>query len=259
MSGRRRPCCVLRIHIRCIQALGRRQRRSVNRAARQNRCWTGCGIWKPRRPQRGHDVDGRDAERIAVDKQCKKDADCVPIKARACGFACTTGAVPKAQEKEWNETVKKGGQCKKWNESECAKLDTRPAPTCHGLSIGLISRHRQRERSIRCSERPYASHAVRDVVACEIHSETGRQGAEREREGLVSFSTWTLVGPSGNVKRSLREHFTFPSEWKISLSSSILVPQTVRSPSFVPRLSGGGERLDLPTRSTAVQLARALL
>ena len=114
-----------------------------------------------------------------------------------------------------------------------------------------------RERSIRRSERPDASHAVRDVVACEIHSETGRQGAEREREGLVSFSTWTLVGPSGNVKRSLREHFTFPSEWKISLSSSILVPQTVRSPSFVPRPSGGGARLDLPTTSLRLSPSHA--
>src|SRR5215207_5436091 len=31
-----------------------------------------------------------DAERIAVDKLCKKDADCMPINGRACGFVCAT-------------------------------------------------------------------------------------------------------------------------------------------------------------------------
>src|SRR5687767_403718 len=29
-----------------------------------------------------------DAERIKVDKTCKKDADCMPIKGRACQFIC---------------------------------------------------------------------------------------------------------------------------------------------------------------------------
>lgn len=84
-----------------------------------------------------------DAERIAHDKLCKKDADCMPIKGRACGFACTTGAIPKAEEKGWNETVKKvqDGQCKKWNDNECAKLKTKPAPTCQDRKIWCDKGH----------------------------------------------------------------------------------------------------------------------
>lgn len=73
-----------------------------------------------------------DAERIAVDKQCTSDAECVPVKGRACAFFCVTGSIPKAEEKEWNATVQKvtDNQCKKWNESACAKERTRPPPTC---------------------------------------------------------------------------------------------------------------------------------
>jgi hypothetical protein len=84
-----------------------------------------------------------DAERIAVDKLCKKDADCMPIKGRACGFVCTTGAIPKAEEKEWNETLKKvqDGQCKKWNDNECAKLKTKPAPTCQDRKVWCDKGH----------------------------------------------------------------------------------------------------------------------
>lgn len=73
-----------------------------------------------------------DAERIAVDKLCKKDADCMPIKGRACGFVCVTGAIPKIEEKDWNESLTKvkDGACKKWEANECAKLKTKPPPTC---------------------------------------------------------------------------------------------------------------------------------
>ena len=84
-----------------------------------------------------------DAERIAVDKQCKKDADCMPIKGRACGFACTTGAIPKSEEKEWNETLQKvkDGQCKKWNENECASLKTKAPPTCQDRKVWCDKGH----------------------------------------------------------------------------------------------------------------------
>jgi len=84
-----------------------------------------------------------DAERIAVDKLCKKDADCMPVKGRACGFNCTTGAIPKSEEKEWNETVTKvkDGQCKKWNDNECAQLKTKPAPTCQDRKVWCDKGH----------------------------------------------------------------------------------------------------------------------
>ena len=84
-----------------------------------------------------------DAERIAVDKACKKDADCMPVKGRACGFNCTTGAIPKSEEKEWNETLTKvkDGQCKKWNDNECAKLKTKPAPTCQERKVWCDKGH----------------------------------------------------------------------------------------------------------------------
>jgi hypothetical protein len=84
-----------------------------------------------------------DAERIAVDKLCKKDADCMPIKGRACGFVCTTGAIPKSEEKEWNETLQKvrDGQCKAWNDNECAKLKTKPPPTCQDRKVWCDKGH----------------------------------------------------------------------------------------------------------------------
>jgi hypothetical protein len=78
-----------------------------------------------------------DAKRIEVNKDCKKDADCVPIKGRACGFDCVNAAIPKSLEKNWNEAVSKvkDGQCKKWDANECAKLKTRPAPTCKDQKV----------------------------------------------------------------------------------------------------------------------------
>ncbi|MBX3220734.1 MAG: hypothetical protein KF795_09460 [Labilithrix sp.] len=84
-----------------------------------------------------------DAERIAVDKLCKKDADCTPIKGRACGFVCATGAIPKAEEKEWNDTVQKvkDGQCKKWSEQDCASLRTKPPPTCQERKVWCDKGH----------------------------------------------------------------------------------------------------------------------
>lgn len=73
-----------------------------------------------------------DAERIKVDKQCKKNEDCMAIKGRACTFNCENGAIPKAEEKDWTGALSKvkDGQCKKWTDNECSKLNTRPPPTC---------------------------------------------------------------------------------------------------------------------------------
>lgn len=84
-----------------------------------------------------------DAERIAVDKLCKKDADCMPIKGRACNFECVNGAIPKSEEKEWNEELKKvkEGPCKQWTDNECAKLDTRPAPKCEERKVWCDKGH----------------------------------------------------------------------------------------------------------------------
>lgn len=84
-----------------------------------------------------------DAQRIAVDKVCKKDADCVAIKGRACGFNCANGAIPKAEEKDWNAAVQKvkDGQCKKWNDNECSKLKTKPPPTCQERKVWCDKGH----------------------------------------------------------------------------------------------------------------------
>jgi hypothetical protein len=84
-----------------------------------------------------------DAERIAVDKACKKDADCMPIKGRACGFVCVTGAIPKIEEKDWTESLTKvkNGACKKWETNECAKLKTKPPPTCTERKIWCDKGH----------------------------------------------------------------------------------------------------------------------
>jgi hypothetical protein len=84
-----------------------------------------------------------DAERIAVDKDCKKDADCVAIKGRACGFDCVNGAIPKALEKDWNARVSKvkDGQCKKWDSNECAKLKTKTQPECKDRKVVCEAKH----------------------------------------------------------------------------------------------------------------------
>jgi hypothetical protein len=84
-----------------------------------------------------------DAERIQVDKQCKKDTDCMPIKGRACGFVCVTGAIPKVEEKDWTGalTKVKDGPCKKWEANECAKLKTKPPPTCTERKIWCDKGH----------------------------------------------------------------------------------------------------------------------
>jgi hypothetical protein len=84
-----------------------------------------------------------DAERIAVDKLCKKDADCMPIKGRACAFNCVNAAIPKAEEKDWNEalTKAKDGPCKKWTENECSKVNTKPAPTCKDKKVWCDKGH----------------------------------------------------------------------------------------------------------------------
>jgi hypothetical protein len=72
-----------------------------------------------------------DAERIKADKECKKDADCMPIKGRACQFICTNGSIPKAEQKTWEKAMSqaKDGACKKWADLGCKKPDAKP-PTC---------------------------------------------------------------------------------------------------------------------------------
>ena len=62
---------------------------------------------------------------------CKKDADCMPIKGRACQFICTNGSIPKAEQAEWDKemTAVKAGPCKKGDELGCKKPDAKP-PTC---------------------------------------------------------------------------------------------------------------------------------
>jgi hypothetical protein len=73
-----------------------------------------------------------DTKRIEFDKGCKKDSDCLVVKGRACAFHCPNGAIPKADEKAWNDAVAKAkdGSCKKWTDNDCAKLRTTPEPTC---------------------------------------------------------------------------------------------------------------------------------
>ena len=73
-----------------------------------------------------------DAERIKVDKICKKDADCMVIKGRACAFNCTSGAIPKAEEKDWTSELEKvkSGPCKKWTDMDCEKIAPPRAQTC---------------------------------------------------------------------------------------------------------------------------------
>jgi hypothetical protein len=84
-----------------------------------------------------------DAERIAVDKACKKDSDCMPVKARACAFNCANAAIPKSEEKDWTEamTKVKDGACKKWTDNECAKLKTKPQPACQDKKVWCDKGH----------------------------------------------------------------------------------------------------------------------
>lgn len=74
-----------------------------------------------------------DAERIKVDKACKKDADCIGIRGRACTFTCQNGAIPKAEQGDWDKEIAnvKDHQCKKWSENECSKISPpKNPPTC---------------------------------------------------------------------------------------------------------------------------------
>ena len=84
-----------------------------------------------------------DAERIAVDKDCKKDADCVGVKGRACGFNCVTGAIPKALEKDWNGVVTKvkDNQCKKYDANECIKYKAVQTPDCKDRKVACEKNH----------------------------------------------------------------------------------------------------------------------
>jgi hypothetical protein len=84
-----------------------------------------------------------DAARISVDKVCKKDADCMPIKGRACSFNCANGAIPKGEQKEWDTAMAKvkDGACKKWTDNQCDKLKTRPAPKCDDKKVASDKAH----------------------------------------------------------------------------------------------------------------------
>lgn len=84
-----------------------------------------------------------DAERIAVDKLCKKDDDCIAIRGRACAFNCVNAAIPKSEEKEWNEALEKvkNGPCKQWTEKSCASLRTRPQPACKERAVWCDKGH----------------------------------------------------------------------------------------------------------------------
>lgn len=84
-----------------------------------------------------------DAERIAVDKDCKKDADCVGVKGRACGFNCVNAAIPKSLEKDWNAVVTKvkDNQCKKYDANECIKYKTVQTPDCKDRKIACEKNH----------------------------------------------------------------------------------------------------------------------
>jgi hypothetical protein len=84
-----------------------------------------------------------DADRIEMDKLCKKDADCMPIMGRACNFNCFNGAIPKSEEKSWNGAVSKvkDGACKKWTDNDCAKQRTKPPPTCQDKKISCDKGH----------------------------------------------------------------------------------------------------------------------
>lgn len=79
-----------------------------------------------------HDAQAElDAEHIKVDAPCKKDADCMLVKGHACEFVCVDGAIPKAEQKEWDREIThvKAAQCKKWSDMGCKKADAKP-PTC---------------------------------------------------------------------------------------------------------------------------------
>ena len=79
-----------------------------------------------------HDATAElDAEHIKVDTACKKDADCMTVKGHACEFTCVDGAIPKAEQKEWDREMAqvKAGPCKKWADLGCKKADAKPA-TC---------------------------------------------------------------------------------------------------------------------------------
>jgi hypothetical protein len=73
-----------------------------------------------------------DAEHIKVDKPCKKDADCMGVPGHACDFTCVDGAIPKAEQADWDEELAKvkEGPCKKWADNACAETSAPPAPTC---------------------------------------------------------------------------------------------------------------------------------
>ena len=79
-----------------------------------------------------HDAHAEmDAEHIKVDTPCKKDTDCMLVKGSACDFTCVDGAIPKAEQKEWDREIKSvtEGLCKKWLDTGCKKPDAKP-PVC---------------------------------------------------------------------------------------------------------------------------------
>jgi hypothetical protein len=73
-----------------------------------------------------------DAERIAVDKECKTDGDCMTVSAIACDFKCVSAAIPKNETKDWEDNLKvvNTGSCQKFVEGECGRHTLTNPATC---------------------------------------------------------------------------------------------------------------------------------
>jgi hypothetical protein len=63
---------------------------------------------------------------------CKKDDDCQIIETSACIPACADRAVAKKAVAAYNKEREqiRMGQCKLWNDAECARTTPKPAPEC---------------------------------------------------------------------------------------------------------------------------------
>lgn len=74
-----------------------------------------------------------DAERIAVDKECKTDADCRTVNAVACDMKCVSAAIPTNETKDWEDNLKQhvNGMCDKFKAGDCGRHSLTNAATCH--------------------------------------------------------------------------------------------------------------------------------
>ncbi len=73
-----------------------------------------------------------DAERIAVDKECKTDDDCMTVNAIACDFKCVSAAIPKNETKDWEDNLKQvnAGSCQKFIGGDCGRHTLTNPATC---------------------------------------------------------------------------------------------------------------------------------